>query len=527
MNITPLPQHGLMMWDTRIMDRAGRVEFDLTRMRPEVNGRVKDLVLDRSGDAWLATEFGLFHVQVHADVFERILHREHIPEGTGILCRGMAWHQGALYLATEWDGAFVVKEDSGRWMAEERPSPQYLFGAHVDRQGAFWRGGPGVLVREDAVGNVSSHEVPDEIWSILARPDGSVLLGGTKGLHRFDPRTGGSVPLEAPDHPLLRQAHVLQLEPAGDLVMAVSSKGIFVLDQDGKVRAHYHAHADGRFRLPYDDLHHVHFGADGIWWLATRGAGLKRFDPATGELMSFTMRTGFPNNMVYAVYPDDHGQLWLPTDGGLVRFDMETHQTVLFTVRDGLAHDEFNRLAHTRAPDGRLFFGGLNGITVVDPARFTGSLENGKCSLVFTSLLRQMPGGAFEDCSTGLLSSEGITLDPAGNAIQVSFALLSFQAADRMLYAWRIAGLDETWNYTATPSLHLHHLPYGRHVLEVKARNAKGQWIARSIALSIHVRTPLRAQWPIWMTIGVMLSVAAVGGAGLYQARRRCRPAEK
>ncbi|MCB0375875.1 MAG: hypothetical protein KDD04_08155, partial [Sinomicrobium sp.] len=81
----------------------------------------------------------------------------------------------------------------------------------------------------------------------------------------------------------------------------------------------------------------------------------------------FTTVEGLSSDIVYAVYEDDYGKLWLPGDYGLMKFDKESHQVTTYLTNDGLPHNEFNTISHYRGDDGRLYFGGLSGITVVNP----------------------------------------------------------------------------------------------------------------------------------------------------------------
>ena len=532
-NYTPLPAHGLRVLDTRIVDRQGSMLFDLTAAHREVGGRVKDCIVDRSGDPWMATEFGLFQVDVRGDLFERWLYAEEIPEGFGILCRGMDVHAGRLYLSTEWQGSYSIGTEDGPRDVRFSPTPEFLFATHVGEDGTWWRGGPELVVSQDATGEQRSHRVPDKIWSILDQADGSVLLGGLKGLHRLEPTSGEVHALRDPGHPELARAHVLQLtQGTGASVLATTSKGVYRISSDGKVAERWHSRAEAPYRIPFDDLHHLYIDPEGIFWLSTRGGGLVKFDPRSGASEQFTMRNGFPNNMVYAAYEDQAGQLWLPTDGGIVRFEKATGQSAVFTTADGITNDEFNRTAHAQGPDGRLFFGGLNGITVVDPERFSASSEVNDHPLVFTSFKRSSHSlQAQEDLTTASITGTGITLGEEDRSLEVSFAQLSYAGPGKVLYAWRMEGIDDSWNYQLSNTIRLDRLPYGTHLLEVKARSATGHWSDRVIQLPVTVQAPWHAQAPILVLLGaglmlvLLLLVAGLRRAFTRHQRRTLRSA--
>ncbi|MBL7953264.1 MAG: hypothetical protein JNM62_16275 [Flavobacteriales bacterium] len=521
-NFTPLPDHGLRVEDSRIMDGDDRTLFDLSALRPEIGGRVKDCMVDRRGDPWMATEFGLFHIELRKDVFQRSLYETPVIAGMGVLCRGMAAKGNDVYLSTEWQGAYVLRDSADGMRVEKLPEPQYLFASHIAQDGTWWRGGTGVVVSETPDGRTRTYRVDDRIWNILADVDGGVLLGGLRGLQRLDVASGKFTDINDARYPELRNAHVMHLQRTSDGgLLAATSKGLYRLTTGGRVEKRWWSGAEGRDRLPYHDLHHCHVDADGIMWLSTRGAGLVRFEPTTGRHQRYTMRNGFPNNMVYAAYEDDNDQLWLPTDGGIVRFDKHTRQSAVFTTADGITHDEFNRLAHTRTADGTLYFGGLNGITSFHPDAFKPGSDQQQFPLVLTRVQHYSnEQQGLVDRTTETVASEGIQLGVDEGSMQVSFALLSFEGKGRVLYAWRLAGVEDDWNYQHEPSVRLDRLPYGEHVLEVKARDGFGYWSVRTLEVPIRVERPWHAYRAVWVGVGALVAVLLTA---LFTAGRRGR----
>ncbi|MBL0132010.1 MAG: hypothetical protein IPP43_13670 [Chitinophagaceae bacterium] len=65
--------------------------------------------------------------------------------------------------------------------------------------------------------------------------------------------------------------------------------------------------------------------------------------------------------------PDSANNLWLSTNKGLSYLNVLNDEFTHFTVEDGLQANEFNSHVALKAKDGRIIFGGVNGLTVVDP----------------------------------------------------------------------------------------------------------------------------------------------------------------
>ena len=525
-NYTPL-RDGMHVVDTRIHDRNGRTVFDLMAQFPEVGGRVKDCLVDRSGDPWMATEFGLFQVDLRGDLFERWLYRDTIRTGMGLICRGMVWHADELLLSSEWDGAFRISAQGSPQVLESLRTPLFLFAAHMAPDGVWWRGGPSVVVGRTPQGTERTYAVPDKIWSIHALANGRLVLGGTRGLYLLDPTTGLCTTWNDPQHPQLGKAIVLQIQEHGTEAMLVTtSKGLYRIAHNGQVLRRWHTEGADGDRIPFSDLHHCLVDGDGVFWLATRGSGLLRLDPRNGEHRLHTKRSGFPNNMVYATYGDAFGQLWSSTDGGIVRFDKASGQSTVFTTADGITNDEFNRLAHAQAPDGRIFFGGLNGITVFDPKGFNHD-GLGQCQpLVFTSLrCYSAKANDWRVLPTKRTVEEGLRMTEADGSLEITFALLSFDGTQRNLYAWRLREGQEDWNYQHDPVVRLDRLPYGTHTFEVRARDAMGVWSDRVVQLAITIDGPWHASSAALMACGAggmaLLSGLLVLAASSFARRRR------
>jgi ligand-binding sensor domain-containing protein len=124
--------------------------------------------------------------------------------------------------------------------------------------------------------------------------------------------------------------------------------------------------------LPYDHLTSLlpdpkepeHF-----LWVGTGGGGLVRLDLLNETFTEYTVEDGLPNNFIYGVLGDDSGKLWMSTNHGLSCYDPSTHQFKNYDLSHGLQSNEFNTRSYYRNNDGKMLFGGINGITSFYPDR--------------------------------------------------------------------------------------------------------------------------------------------------------------
>ena len=499
------------------------VVFDLAAEHPEMSFRIYDMFVDARRNVWLCTEFGLFRLVIRTGRFQRMLWSEDTPQGFGKRVRGMVVrrypvNEGAsrLLVNTEQEGFWSLDARSGEVLGAD--TSRYLrFGIAMDEQGHVWRSEEDT-VREFLPDGLTrtgrSFITPHGCWALLPL-EGSVLAESPSGMGRYmdasdgrmwpKPSTGERALVD-----VLRTAQVMHVgrDRSGGL-WACASNGLYRLGADGGPQERWSLDADAAHHIPAMDIRHFLEDERGVFWVATGDAGLLRWDRRSNNVRAITRRDGMPSNAVHAVYADALGQCWLPTDNGLVRYDPESGRITVFTTADGLSQNEFNRLAHAQGPDGRLYFGGLNGISAFDPAAMGDPLATEAAPLLITAVQQYSGDSAgVVDRTMEVRSGAGITLRPGDRFVTVGFALLSFEDPGNILYGWRIDGVDADWNYQREPSLRLTALPYGEHRLRIKAQGSDGIWSAHELVVPITVVRPF---WLHWWFIGLcVLAVSAI-----------------
>lgn len=492
------------------------VLFDLAASYPESAFLVNDMLRDPVGHIWLATDFGLFKLRMRQDDFQRLLHDPALVRDHGKRVRGMAMIDGKLHVNTEREGYHVLDPGTGevlRWEA----SDQFRGALIAARGGGVWRGVGTHMIRESVDGQML-RSVPSpgenfEPWSALELEDGDLLVGCSSGLNRI-PDAGPALTVEQRTHPALANAWVWHLgRDRHGRILASTSQGLFAVNDQGQALERWWSGADrdtdAAHYLPTDDIRHFHEDGNGVFWLSTATRGLLRWDPSDGSVRTISHNEGLPVTSIHAVYEDDSGLFWMPTNNGLVRYDPNSGQVRVFTTDEGIAFNEFNRIAHTKGPDGKLYFGGLNGITAFQPSSFLTPTTAPSVPLVTISVQLQAGDSARpRDLSRTVIAGEAITLRPSDRYFTIDMALLSYDDPAQVRYAWRLEGIDLDWNMQREPQLRFASLPFGEHLLRVKALDAEGRWSPNELTIPIHVIRPLYLRW--WFITAVILLLASI-----------------
>ncbi len=202
------------------------------------------------------------------------------------------------------------------------------------------------------------HGLPTQPAMAIANGADEVWLGVTAGgLWRL--AGGRSAPIElpgAPD-PTVRS---LCFDRGGTLWSGLHGNSLF------RHRAGETARYDREQGLSHEIIYALFEDRDGMLWIGG-DKGVSRFDGRKFETL--TKRDGLSSDLVSAIAQDRDGAVWLGTFGsGLDRFHAGRFQT--FTRREGLAHDTVRALLAD--DDGTLWIGtGGGGLSRLRDGRFT------------------------------------------------------------------------------------------------------------------------------------------------------------
>lgn len=258
-------------------------------------------------------------------------------------------------------------------------------------------------------------------------------------------------------------------------------------------------------------------------WVGTDGGGLNRIEIETGDVFRFTEKDGLPNNVIYAIYPDQNENLWMSSNKGIIRLNVETFELLNFVKSDGLQSNEFNRRQHMKMKDGRLLFCGVDGCNLFDPDMIELNKTIPQVAITGVSVMNEniLPFGSdwftFED------DHPVLNVDWSQNIIGFEFASLEYSAPDKNRYRYRFPPFLNEWTeIDSRRDISFTNLDPGSYLLEVQGTNNDGIWSTESATMSVVV-TP-----PFWMTswfrvIAIILFTASIAGIALYLSKRKYR----
>jgi len=171
-------------------------------------------------------------------------------------------------------------------------------------------------------------------------------------------------------------------------------------------------------------LYNIHEDSDGIFWIATNGDGLIKWNRKNHSYKVYTTANGFPTNILFAILEDDYSKLWISSSYGLNSFDKTSEKINIYSTKAGLSSNEFSSISYCKDKNGRIYFGTVNGVNSFDPKDFLEKKE-------YSVPLRIIAFNQFEDehdklvdKTIELLNTNKITLHPGDKFFTLKFSLL-------------------------------------------------------------------------------------------------------
>jgi len=277
----------------------------------------------------------------------------------------------------------------------------------------------------------------------------------------------------------------------------------------------------------------IYEDVDGTFWIGTNN-GLDRFDPETGKFRRFGISEGLPNEVIYGILPDNQNNIWLSTNLGISRFSLSDFSTKNFNVNDGLQSNEFNGGAYHKGHSGKLYFGGVYGLNIIEPDKIS-PVENvsevvitkleilgREVSILPPSGIQQpvYPPNTVIEKEGDLFLTENISflkeivLDYKYRFVSIEFSALNNPIPEKASYAYQMENLEDEWNFSGERNyVSYANMKSGIYNFRVKAMNPDGIWSDTVTELKITITPPF---WESWWFIIIEIIIALILAIFIY-----------
>lgn len=196
------------------------------------------------------------------------------------------------------------------------------------------------------------------------------------------------------------------------------------------------------------------------------------------------------NHMVYAILPgDEDGEFWFSTDYGLYRLDADlTYER--YATESGLQESEFNTNSCYKSASGKLYFGGINGITTFYPSHIEKEKDT---PLPYVSILSINGNVRDRYIAPGATPIYNLTYDE--NVIQLRLLGKGLRSPRSYNFQYMVKGLHDDWiNLGRNMDIQLQ-LPPGRYTIYYHIAGGYEPEAKNLHALQLRIKPPIIMRW--------------------------------
>ena len=333
--------------------------------------------------------------------------------------------------------------------------------------------------------------------------DGAMWFGTTRGLVRYG--EGRARTYTTADG--LAGDDVRVVIDGGAQRLWIGTYGGLSLLENGRISSW--TERDG---LPSNSIRALYLDRDGVLWIGTYDGGLGRFQ--NGRFAAITVRGGLFNNGVFQILEDDSGTFWMTSNRGIHRVAKEQLNAFAagtlsavssssYGKSDGMLNEECNGgiwPAGIRARDGRLWLPTQDGVAVIDPKEVAANTRPPTV---------RIESGALDGAPVP--TDRTVRILPGQENLEIRYTGLTFINAERMVFRYRLHGVDRDWVYASTRRVaHYGHIPPGRYAFSVLAANSDGVWTDVPATLDVVALPPYWQTWSVQGSAGVGVLALAV-----------------
>lgn len=524
---------GLFVKDSKA-ETAKRYQYDFYDPQSIASSASNYSFVDRQNNLWIGTDRGLSKATAHK-AFSHLG-----PDLTSVTS-----------LSDTSVSAIYTDHEGNRWIG--------YFNGQLD-----------ILNPQDATPSHSfpfHHENPEApakgtIHFIKATRDNTIWVGSFEGgLRRYRPELNSfENVLPAPYHDI----RDIEEDAEGNIWIIAHGHGLLRYNPtEGSIRLYENDPQKGDNTLIDNWATCIARSPDGILWIGS-GTGLCRFDPIEERFRNFRPESQDPTSLsrvpVYDLLIDDSGKLWVgtlnginhldtdtfifksykiaddpthtlkdstlvrsieygaaneiwfSTDRGLLRLDTEAWTAKIYNRNDGLHSRDFLTRSSHRDQNGRLYFGGINGVTTFEPKQIHDS-EYSPAPII--TGITNLKNPNWEPDSPPYVQDNELEFTYQNNSFTIDFITLNYNSPDSLNYKYQLVGFDSNWsqpkpNTQATYT----NLPPGDYTFTVKAANSDAVWSDTNSSLAFSIVPPF------WTTTWFRLAAALTATSLLFGIHR-------
>lgn len=314
----------------------------------------------------------------------------------------------------------------------------------------------------------------DRVDALLKDSKGTIWIGTYNGLQQFDLDRGIFHPFttDGSGNQLSSNGILFLFEDSRNKIWIGTFNGLNVYDPEKNLLETFKHQLNNPSSISNNEVTYIFEDSKKRLWIGTAG-GLNLYEQKNRNFKRIKTNEKLENAFIHAILEDSQNNLWISTNGGLTRYNTETERTVNFIKKDGLQSNQFNHASAFKSMNGKMYFGGINGITTFYPDNIPQIQINNKI-LINSLWINGKQVKPLDD--TGILEkhislTEEITLENDHNIFEIQFSAINFNNNNDVTYEYKLEGKQKEWNRTNLRSLTYADLEPGKYHLKIRLKS--------------------------------------------------------
>ncbi len=237
-------------------------------------------------------------------------------------------------------------------------------------------------------------------------------------------------------------------------------------------------------------------------WFATYGGGISKLVEREKRISftSLNSTKGLSDDDASSLLIDDSGNMWVGTIKGLSKFDLKTYNKTgeiifrNFGREEGFTGVECSQNAGFKDNLGNLWEGTVKGVFKIDPS--LDVIDSVPPITLITKLNLFFKDINWEEFNVpknrySFLLPDNIIFPYDQNHITFYFKGLNFSSPEKVLYQFKLEGLDKDWSPSSKETYATYsQIPSGKYTFMVKSCNGDGIWNIEPTTYQFSIETP-------------------------------------
>ena len=309
-----------------------------------------------------------------------------------------------------------------------------------------------------------------EVRSLFIDNNKNIWVGTNGGLYSFDGKEKyiDYNPIFEANDIYEKTINAIYEDSKGNIWVGMGNQGGLVkYNPETKEIINYKEDSNKEGTLSDNTVRSITEDLNGNIWVGTQD-GLNKYNTESNRFEVFLQNKGLSNDFIYGVIVDDNNNLWASTNYGISRYDQEKEYFTRYYEADGLASNEHNGFSYCKGKDGRIYFGGVNGLTEINSNKI---IEN---NTVKTSV-------KIDKIKTNngvqLKETNNFVLDYDSRSLYIEFFVPEYMSGNKIHYFYKLEGVDEEWIFAENEYYARYaNLSPGKYIMKVVARNYNGNF---------------------------------------------------